>query len=81
MKLSVPSGLTVSVPCAGLSSVAPVTVSVSPSTSVSLPSTAKVTGVLIGVDARSSAATGASLTGVTFSVSVAVEVSEPSVSV
>jgi len=36
---------------------------------------------LIGVDARSSAPTGASFTGVTFSVSVAVEVSEPSVSV
>ena len=80
-KRSVPSGLTVTVPCAGFASVGWLTVSTSPSVSRSLPSTAMSTGWLIGVEAMSSPATGGSFTGVTASVSVAVEVSSPSVAV
>ena len=81
VKLRVPFGLTLTVPCAGLASTAPVTVIASPSASRSLPSTATVTGVLIGVAPVSSRASGASFTGVTLSVSVAVDVALPSVAV
>ena len=74
VKLSVPSGLTVTVPWAALT-LAAVTVSGSPSTSLSLPSTAMLaTGVLTGVLATSPAAAGASLTAVTVRLTVAVEV-------
>jgi hypothetical protein len=74
VKFSVPLGLTVTVPSAG-STVAPVRVSASPSTSVSLASTGMPdSGVLIGVLATSSVATGASLTAPTLTVTVAVDV-------
>ena len=76
---SVPSALMLTVPSAGLASVAAVTVSVSPSTSSSLDSTGMdASVVLIAVDARSSAATGASLTGVTLMVVPALTVTVPS---
>ena len=71
--LSVPSGLTVTLPCSGFSSRAPVTrrLSAGRSASVSLPSTLiDSTGVLIAVAAVSSTATGASFTGVTSKRSV-----------
>ena len=74
VKFSVPSVLTVTVPCAGLFSVALVTVRLSPSTSLSFASTGMfVSGVLIGVLAMSSPATGASLTAATLTVTVVVE--------
>ena len=72
VKVSVPLGFTVTVPF-GLVGV-PEMVSVSPSTSVSLPRTAKVTGVLNGVVEVSGFASGASFTGVTVTVTVEVEV-------
>ena len=81
VKLSVPSGLMVTLPCAGLASTAPVTVSGSPSTSRSLASTATVTGVLIAVPAVSLTATGASFTGVIEKLSVAVDEALPSLTV
>ena len=75
VKFSVPSALMLTVPCAGLFSVAAVTVRPSPSTSLSLASTGMlVSGVLIGVLAMSSPATGASLTAPTLTVTVTVEV-------
>ena len=67
--MRVPSGFTVTVPWAG-STVALVTISESPSGSLSLPSTATVTGMFSGVVAASGLATGLSLTGVTFTVTV-----------
>ena len=62
----------VAVPLAGAETL--VMVSGSPSTSVSLPRTLIVTAVSSGVEAASSAATGASFTGVTVTVTVAVSV-------
>jgi hypothetical protein len=70
VKLRVPSGLTVTVPLVG-STVAPVTVRVSPSGSVSLPSTAKVTGVSSSVLAVSGLATGGVLAPAMLIVSTA----------
>ena len=67
-----PSALTATVPLPGRTTA--VTVSVSPSTSVSLASTSTVDGVVLGCRAVSSTATGASLTGVTVMVTVAVAV-------
>ena len=68
------SAVTVTVPRAG-STVALVTVSGSPSTSLSFASTGMfVSGVLIGVLAISSPATGASFTAATLTVTVVVEV-------
>ena len=58
-----------------------VTLSGVPSTSLSLASTLPAIGVSSAPDFVSLAATGASLTGVTASVSVAVDVSAPSVAV
>ena len=60
-KLKLPFGFTLTVPWPGCDSTAPVTVKVSPSTSRSLASTSMVSGVLIGVAARSSANDGASV--------------------
>ena len=54
-----------------------VTLSVSPSTSVSLPRTAIVAGVSSLPTKVSSAATGASFTGVTLPLTLAVDVSPP----
>ena len=69
-----PSGLTVTVPWAGLT-LAPLTLSTSPSGSLSLPSTLMLAiGVSKGVLALSGPATGASLTGVTRTNTVAVSV-------
>ena len=75
VKFSVPSALTVTVPCAGSFSVAPVTVNGSPSTSLSFASTGMfASGTLIGVLAMSLPATGASLTAPTLTVTVTVTV-------
>ena len=75
VKFSVPSALTVTVPCAGLFSVALVTARLSPSTSLSLASTGMLeSGVLIGVLAMSFPATGASFTAPTLTVTVVVDV-------
>jgi hypothetical protein len=68
VKLRVPSGLTVTVPLAG-STVAPVTVRVAVG-SVSLPRTAKVTGLSSLVVAVSGWATGPSLVPTTVMVTV-----------
>ncbi|TYC51579.1 hypothetical protein ETQ85_24215 [Zoogloea oleivorans] len=73
VKVSVPSGLMVTVPLVG-STLAELTVRGSPSGSLSLPSTVKVTGVSSGVLLVSAMATGASLTAATLIVAVAVEV-------
>ena len=81
VKVSVPSGFTVSTPCVGFVSTAPVSVIGSPSASWSFASTAIVTGTFTGVEARSFTASGGSFTGVTASVSVEVLVNEPSLSV
>ena len=81
VKVSVPFGFTTTVPCAGFATTALLTVSGSPSASVSFASITTVTGAFMGVEARSSPATGASFTGVTLSVSVAVRVTVPSVMV
>ena len=81
VKVTVPSALTPTVPCAGFARLAPVTPSGSPSRSVSLASTAMVTGALIGVAAVSLPGAGASLTGVTASISVDVRVTVPSLNV
>ena len=77
-----PSGLTVTVPCAGLT-LAPLTLSTSPSGSLSLPSTLMLAiGVSKGVLALSGPATGASLTGVTLlMVTLAAEELAPALSV
>ena len=72
MKVSVPSPFNTTVPF-GLVGVPEIT-NVSPSTSVSLPKTAKVTGVLNGVVEVSGFASGASFTGVTVTDTVEVEV-------
>ena len=81
VNVSVPFGLSTTLPWLGLATTGLLTVSVSPSTSVSLASTATVMGALMGVEARSLFATGASLTGVIESVSVAACVTVPSVNV
>ena len=78
MKLRLPSGFTLTVPWPGCASTAPVTVKASPSTSRSLASTSMVSGVLIGVAARSLPTVGASFAEATLSVSVEPVVSEPS---
>ena len=78
VKVSVPFALSTTLPWAGFTTTGLPTVSGSPSASVSFASTVTVTGALIGVDARSWPATGASFTGVTESASVAVLVSAPS---
>ena len=80
VKLSVPSGLTTTLPCAGLVSTGLETRSwaVGVSGSVSFALTSMTTAVLISVEAVSSLATGGSFTGVTFRVSVAVDEAVPS---
>ena len=82
VKLMVPSGFTLTVPSAGLT-VAPVTLSGSPSGSLSLPSTLMLlTGVSYGVLALSGLATGASLTAVTsLMCTVATDETAPALSV
>ena len=75
---SVPFGLTITVPRAG-STVAADTLTGSPSGSRSLASTLMLaSGVLIGVEARSLTATGASLTGATLIVTCELLVEVPS---
>ena len=81
VKVNVPFGLMTTLPWLGSATTALAMVSGSPSTSVSLASTATVTAALMGVEAMSLTATGASLTGVIESVSVAACVSRPSVTV
>ena len=83
VKLSVPFGLIVTVPWAGVVSTALATVSVSLSSSLSLPNTLiLLIVVLIGVLAMSSNATGASLTSVvTSTLTVALTGVVPSVTV
>ena len=76
-----PFGPTVTLPCPGLTIVAPVTVSGSPSGSLSLPSTGTLTAVLYGADALSSTAFGPSLTGVIVSGTVVGGDTSPSLSV
>ncbi|GJD54096.1 hypothetical protein OPKNFCMD_6877 [Methylobacterium crusticola] len=79
-KVSVPSGFSVTVPFAtatvlpGLTACPPIAVIASglPSTSRSLPSTVRVAGVSSTVVKPSAAGTGASFTGVTVPVTVAV---------
>ena len=74
IKRNVPSLLMVTLPCTA-GTVALATLSVSPSTSVSLPSTLMLaTVVLMGVVALSLTATGLSFTGVTVMLTVAVDV-------
>jgi hypothetical protein len=69
VKVRVPSGLTTTLPTAGLT-VALVTVRGSPSGSLSLPRTGTVTGVFSRVVATSGLARGLSFTGVTLTVTV-----------
>ena len=70
VKVRLPSGLMETAPLLGLLTEAAVTLRGSPSASVSLPSTAMLTGVPCWVEAKSGFATGGSLTGVTLMVSV-----------
>ena len=65
-----PLPLSATEPCSG-SNTSPETVSTPGSTSESLARTSTVIGVLIGVDARSSFATGVSFTALTVIVTVA----------
>ena len=76
VKVTVPSGLTTTVPSAG-ATLAAVTVSGSLSGSVSLASTLIVTGVSAGVVALSGLATGGWLTGAAATSTVTVAVSVP----
>jgi hypothetical protein len=69
------SGSSTAVPCPGVPTA--VTWSGSPSTSWSFARTPTVTGVLSGVAAESGLATGASFTGVTVTVTVALAVRPP----
>ena len=71
--MTVPSALTAAVPCAGARRRA-LTVSVSPSRSVSFARTAMLTAVSSAVVAASSTATGPSFDGVTVTLTVAVAV-------
>ena len=79
MYSGLPSAPRVTVPCSGW--VKPMMLSGSPSTSVSLRSTGMEMGVSSEVLTRSLTATGASLTGVTSTLTVAVTGVRPSVAV